>query len=647
MRSLAPSVSRRLLLLVVVLAAGAVFLLLHDDRRPAATGGDTAAPPAPHAIQLVGHADAAPPPSLDELMRRLYAAGDADALASARTALRRRAQEDPTVLAVVLQKLRELSATDGRPRDWDLWRGCFYTLAALGPPGVDELANLLLEPLPPAGECRDQALAALASIGPEAAGAVPALLALTVAAPDHAFEAIRVLGEVGPGAAAAAPRLHAILRPPVDDRLAAVAAPSLLRIVGPTPEVLATFRDAIEDEATEARAPVIRALAEAGPAAAPLADLLVSLLDDIERRVVIAAARTLGVMGDASPDIVAALRDALEEGIAAAAPSLAALGEPGMAALETVAAHGDDVSDRLEAMAAMEQAGRSLAPLAADLVGIVGGKEEWAYRGQALGMLARLPPSAQDERVLAFLEGRLDDPRARALAIYALARHPDAAARQVLLAWAAKADDAGRCSVGASLRLGGRDVEAGTALLFEVARNGTDLPTVRNAIWILLTQDPKASLSPVLDALEPRVARNEPVLSRMVLRAITLSGGEGARVVPILLRAFPDRAVRFSVAGGLAQFPAQASQSVPALLQACLDFLADLCSGAGRLQVSGPPGTEADRSIRPYLPAVCVSALETLGPRWEGTSDALEKTIAAAPPDARPLFEALRSRIVR
>jgi HEAT repeat protein len=176
---------------------------------------------------------------LDRLLAAVARDGRADACEAG--ALRRFGPEAHAAIPLLIEGIKGADETDTLAILW--------AMAGIDPRGSVILPTLiaLLRDSPPAGRgaapwLRTEVCRVVGGLGPAAAPAVPALIALLRADdPELRQEAVRALGRIGPGAAPAVPALIELLEGP-DDRLAAealgqigpaaaAAGPALLRML--------------------------------------------------------------------------------------------------------------------------------------------------------------------------------------------------------------------------------------------------------------------------------------------------------------------------------------------------------------------------------------------------------------------------------
>jgi HEAT repeat protein len=185
------------------------------------------------------------------------------------------------------------------------------SLAAMGPPGVAALTELLKDP--EAGH-RCAAALTLRSLGPKARAAVPQLTqALSDGDPRVRRSAAEALGAVGPAARAAVPGLAGVLK----DNAVWVrsSAAEALGQIGPAAgTALPSLTDALKDRSAEVRTQAAVALDMINPRGQAGLRFLVKALKDPDQELRSAAAAGIASLGEralgAVPNLVeAALRD--------------------------------------------------------------------------------------------------------------------------------------------------------------------------------------------------------------------------------------------------------------------------------------------------------------------------------------------------
>ena len=205
-----------------------------------------------------------------------------------RQALAAWGRRDPQVAARVVDWLHPRHDVDRRepfggrplpPSGWSEIQAVFEVLAGIGASTVD---LLVAELDAPDASMRERVVHALGYLGPTAAPAVPALLA-RIEADDGALlpDLFGALGCVGPGARDALPVFTKWLRETWrDDAARAAAAGSILRIAGPTPDVLETCSIALRDGSYEVAVRLLPEITALGERGAPLAGILRELIAD-------------------------------------------------------------------------------------------------------------------------------------------------------------------------------------------------------------------------------------------------------------------------------------------------------------------------------------------------------------------------------
>ncbi len=616
----------RALCLVVPLAAAvalAAVLLLRTPGAPVpwrpapVAGGAPVSEP-----RLTGSAR---PVGVEAFVLRLARAGDETERLAAEQALVRAAAGDPDLvprlLALARSDPRSLDALNLRLDD------VFQALALLRRPGALALAGLLRDPPPAAGDARDAILVALASMGPEAAPAFPALLELFDGppAPGRRIRVLDVVRAIGPAVKEMAPRLDALIRPPVDDEVAGAAARALLAVSGPTEEVLATLRAAIEDEDTEARSAVIRALADAGAAAAPMVPLLVSLLEDTESEVRVQSAFALGEIGVASPEVIRRLSWLLLEERRAVqvyvGNALVRLGEPGWKALGEVARSSEHTGDRLVALEALANAKVDLRPWADVLLQVIDGSSESGERSEAVLLLYFLDPPLEPARVLPVIRREIARGHAAAVLLL-LAATPGAEAHELLLSFARSGGAETRFAVAEVTKQRAGQTGLARDLVFEALAGTSDARILARGLRIL------ALLRPPLDAgdlpsIAPYLRSEDAYVRSAAIAAIEPMTGPRRTVDAALIAELDDDRNLYAAAWSLARRDASAAEVVPRLIPAI--------------------GRAAAKGANAYA---LVWPLCKLGPRWPGTLAALDREIAAAEARARPTLQSLKKSLV-
>ncbi len=193
----------------------------------------------------------------------------------------------------------------------------------------------------------------LASLGPAASGAVPALIrGLSDPNPAQQAACARALGRIGSGASEALPVLSALVgsaRTDTESRLASIEALGLIA----SPGGVSALRTALSDPDLRTRRAAASALYLIGPDAKPAVPVLVHSLAEGNEE----AARALGRIGD--PSAVPALTMALSDwrtvyGAAEALRDLGPAAENAIPALEQVAASGGSTAIRDMAASALK-----------------------------------------------------------------------------------------------------------------------------------------------------------------------------------------------------------------------------------------------------------------------------------------------------
>jgi HEAT repeat protein len=185
------------------------------------------------------------------------------------------------------------------------------TLAALGKPATQTLAGLLTDI-----DVRIDAADALASLGPEAATARPALeKALAPGQPvPAAFRqaVLRAMAALGPAGRESAPTLIKICSAG-DNATRSLAMRALVRIGAPARDLLAVLHRAIQDrEDVAARLDALGLLVELGPESRPILADVARLLQDKDSRSCELAGQVLILLGQGK-SVLPAVRTMLED----------------------------------------------------------------------------------------------------------------------------------------------------------------------------------------------------------------------------------------------------------------------------------------------------------------------------------------------
>ncbi|MFE9206833.1 hypothetical protein [Micromonospora sp. NPDC007230] len=184
-----------------------------------------------------------------------------------------------------------------------------------------------------AGYDRARLIRAAGRVGADPAALVPVLQRQ---AAEHSYSAGILLGDLGPAAAAALPELTA-LRASDDADRQRIAARALWWISGDPDDLLGVLRNQIRDRHS------LEILAEVGPHAVELADLLPPIFDsDDEWRVIHAAIAYWHITGDADPVVPTLVRytECCPWGVLAVR-ALADIGPAAAAAIPVLRAHAE------------------------------------------------------------------------------------------------------------------------------------------------------------------------------------------------------------------------------------------------------------------------------------------------------------------
>ncbi|MBG0567615.1 HEAT repeat domain-containing protein [Actinoplanes aureus] len=182
-----------------------------------------------------------------------------------------------------------------------------------------------------AGAVRARLIRAAGRAGADPAGLVPVLRRHVA---EHPHSASELLGDLGPAAVAALPELIA-MRADDDPARKRIAARALWRITGEVDDLLTVLRDQIREHGA------LETLAEVGPAAAGLAELLPPMFDgDDEWRAVHAAIAYWHLTGAAGPVVPVLVRyvACVPWGVLAVR-ALAAIGPAAQEAIPVLRAH--------------------------------------------------------------------------------------------------------------------------------------------------------------------------------------------------------------------------------------------------------------------------------------------------------------------
>jgi HEAT repeat protein len=271
---------------------------------------------------------------------------------------------------------------------------------------------------------RRSAIDALGNIGPNAAGAAPALAAALKDPDKHVRQrAAGALVTIGPNAAEAVPALAAALKDHDNDvrRLAALA----LGKIGPNAaEAEPALADTLKDPDTIVRLWAIEALGKIGPAAVPA---LAAALIDADKDVRARAAAALAEIGPNATEAVAALAAILKDPDATVRWDAAyVLSRIGPNAAEAVPALVDTLKDpdkdvRLRTAGALGRIGPNAAEAVPTLVGTLKDPDK-DVRARTASALGQIGPDARE--ALPALAAALKDPdqNVRARAAWALQR---------------------------------------------------------------------------------------------------------------------------------------------------------------------------------------------------------------------------------
>ena len=614
-----------LLFVVLLLASGVVALFLsgasdEDVTKDLVDGERTD----DGAARLVGNPRAADAVPVAKLLKSL--SFDGEELAASEAAVRRRAAADGSFVEKLLALLR-LNGQELQKRGLNLTQ-ILYALKWAGPSAAGPMARHWLDSDLPRPHVL---LFTLQEMGADAAPAVPVILA-AVERGDVSLDVniLRLFVTVGEGARDAAPLLVELIRPPVNDGLAGTAGEALLTAVGPTPDVLAVFRDALLDEETLARPWLLTALGrQGGEGMATLVPLLVTLLEDPEEQTRAMAAFALGTAGVASKDVLLGLVRVLEDGTQSeklqAGIALSALGEAGQEVLIEVARTAEDVTDRLAAFSAMKRAGVDTREHVDVLLDILDEKVERAWKQRALYMLSSMDPLPEPARLLPHLAWALKEPRLDQPAIITLARLPGDEAREMLITYLREVGDARALLDAARLLYSNRVEVPGLGdLLLDLLRTTKDDRTRVQAIYALPYVRPPIRAEKVLPVVERMLEThmdNRDVLMALPTSVTSLEDGE-ERAVTFLLNGsrLEDWGVAQRYAMSLGRYSGQAARIVPALIERMAYWA----------ETGGDPGWGFKS---PYF---------RLRKHWAGSDAAIANAIAAASPAAKKILEPLR-----
>jgi HEAT repeat protein len=185
-----------------------------------------------------------------------------------------------------------------------------HALDALGPIGDPDVLRPLarLIAADKSQWVRSKAAGALGGLGPAGAGAVGIIAAQLAKGRVAADSALITLGQIGPKARKALPVVMEKLRTG-DERTRAFAAFAFLCIAGGK-----KGHDALAKELRGApwvkMQSILFPIIEAGPIAAPAVPIVLGVLRDRNSKIRALGARALGAIGQRTPEIIAALRDA-------------------------------------------------------------------------------------------------------------------------------------------------------------------------------------------------------------------------------------------------------------------------------------------------------------------------------------------------
>jgi HEAT repeat protein len=162
---------------------------------------------------------------------------------------------------------------------------------------------------------RMNAGAALRSMGPEAAGAVPALVDAIERTTDFGRgRFIDAVGAIGPAAAAAEPVLRRLLLDSDDAFLRVTLATALARIGSPAADLLPGVLEAAQSGTGSVRHHAVSSLAHFGSEGARVTEVLGKVLFDADVTVRMCAAEAPGRIGPPAVDAVPALQAACSDG---------------------------------------------------------------------------------------------------------------------------------------------------------------------------------------------------------------------------------------------------------------------------------------------------------------------------------------------